>query len=237
MFMNAIILAGGCSTRLYPLTKSTPKSLLLFNNKPLIEYTIEYLKEKGINDINIITGFCGDQFEYLKDKYGCHLINNPYYKKFNNIYSLLLASDKLNDSFVIDSDVCLLDNIFQKHNKSTYYTVVRENTNNEWALRRLEDRIIGFDITNESRPTLFGISYYINSDAKILRDNLKKISISDLENPHLYYDNVVFDSLNDIYMIETKIDSDKVDEIDNINDYKRVAKKFENKQLSKRKYF
>ena len=131
MFMNAIILAGGCSTRLYPLTKSTPKSLLLFNNKPLIEYTIEYLKEKGINDINIITGFCGDQFEYLKDKYGCHLINNPYYKKFNNIYSLLLASDKLNDSFVIDCDVCLLDNIFQRHNQITYYTVIRETTNNE----------------------------------------------------------------------------------------------------------
>ncbi|EHE51606.1 licC protein [Streptococcus pneumoniae 2081074] len=65
--MKAIILAAGLGTRLRPMTENTPKALVQVNQKPLIEYQIEFLKEKGINDIIIIVGYLKEQFDYLKE--------------------------------------------------------------------------------------------------------------------------------------------------------------------------
>jgi glucose-1-phosphate thymidylyltransferase len=53
--MKAIILAAGYGTRLYPLTKNTPKALLPVRNKPVIEYILERLAKIEINQILIIT--------------------------------------------------------------------------------------------------------------------------------------------------------------------------------------
>ena len=44
--MRAIILAAGLGTRLRPMTDNTPKALIKVNDKPLVEYQIEYLKRK-----------------------------------------------------------------------------------------------------------------------------------------------------------------------------------------------
>jgi len=41
--MQAIILAAGYATRMYPLTENTPKALLPLCGKPLIDYIIEQL--------------------------------------------------------------------------------------------------------------------------------------------------------------------------------------------------
>ena len=44
--MKAIILAAGLGTRLRPMTDNTPKALIKVKDKPLVEYQIEFLKEK-----------------------------------------------------------------------------------------------------------------------------------------------------------------------------------------------
>ncbi len=49
--MRAIILAAGLGTRLRPMTDNTPKALIKVKDKPLVEYQIEFLKEKGIDEI------------------------------------------------------------------------------------------------------------------------------------------------------------------------------------------
>jgi len=54
--MKAVILAAGYATRLYPLTKNFPKSLLKIAGKPLLEYTIEKICScEGIDTLFIIT--------------------------------------------------------------------------------------------------------------------------------------------------------------------------------------
>jgi glucose-1-phosphate thymidylyltransferase len=54
--LKAIILAAGYATRLYPLTKDTPKALLPIADKPLIEYTIEKIAAcQGIDRIYLVT--------------------------------------------------------------------------------------------------------------------------------------------------------------------------------------
>ena len=55
--MKAIILAAGLGTRLRPMTENTPKALVKVNEKPLVEYQIEFLKERVIDDIIIVVGY------------------------------------------------------------------------------------------------------------------------------------------------------------------------------------
>ena len=60
--MNAIIIAAGSGKRISDDVKSTPKSLVNVNGKPIINYQIEALKQTGINEIIIITGKYNEKF-------------------------------------------------------------------------------------------------------------------------------------------------------------------------------
>ncbi len=61
--MRAIILAAGRGNRMRPLTDTTPKPLLLINQKPLIVYHVEALAKAGIREIVINLGYLGAQIE------------------------------------------------------------------------------------------------------------------------------------------------------------------------------
>lgn len=65
---KAVILAGGKGTRLRPLTAVFPKPLMPLGHKPIIEILLTKLKNSGLHDITISTGYlaelvmavCGD---------------------------------------------------------------------------------------------------------------------------------------------------------------------------------
>lgn len=58
--MKALILAAGYATRLYPLTKEYPKSLLEVNGKPIIDYIIDKLN--GLCDIDKVAVVTNTKF-------------------------------------------------------------------------------------------------------------------------------------------------------------------------------
>src|SRR5687767_13674800 len=54
--MNALLLAAGYATRLYPLTRDTPKPLLPVAGKPIAEYMLDQLAEiPGIGRRLVVT--------------------------------------------------------------------------------------------------------------------------------------------------------------------------------------
>jgi NDP-sugar pyrophosphorylase family protein len=61
--MQCVILAGGLSTRLRPLTEKIPKSMIKIENKPFLEYQIELLKKNDIRDIILCVGYLANQIE------------------------------------------------------------------------------------------------------------------------------------------------------------------------------
>src|SRR5690348_14596372 len=68
---QAVILAGGAGTRLKPFTNKNPKPMLPINSKPFLEHLINLLKENGIKEIIILTGYLGEKIEkYFKDGSG-----------------------------------------------------------------------------------------------------------------------------------------------------------------------
>ena len=64
-----VILTGGLATRLHPLTKIMPKSLLLIAGKPFIEWQLDLLYKQGMKNIYICVGHMGNKInEYFKSK-------------------------------------------------------------------------------------------------------------------------------------------------------------------------
>jgi MurNAc alpha-1-phosphate uridylyltransferase len=61
--MRAMILAAGRGSRMRELTDVTPKPLLQVRGKPLIEYHLEQLRQAGIHEFVINTGWLGEKIE------------------------------------------------------------------------------------------------------------------------------------------------------------------------------
>jgi mannose-1-phosphate guanylyltransferase len=66
--MKGMILAGGLSTRLYPLTLELPKPLVPVLDRPVVGHVIDYLRQSGVDDIALnlhyfpeaVTEYVGD---------------------------------------------------------------------------------------------------------------------------------------------------------------------------------
>ena len=57
MIKNALILAAGKGTRMWPLTENTPKPLLPLGGLPIIERQIQELEKVGVEDLYILIGY------------------------------------------------------------------------------------------------------------------------------------------------------------------------------------
>lgn len=65
--MRAMILAGGMSTRLYPLTKEVPKPLVPVAGEPMTAHVIRWLKSFGYDEIAINVHYLADR---IKARFG-----------------------------------------------------------------------------------------------------------------------------------------------------------------------
>ena len=66
--VDVVIMAGGKGERLLPLTKTTPKPLLIVGDKPIIEHNIDRLSLFGMDNIYITLRYLGDQIRsYFSD--------------------------------------------------------------------------------------------------------------------------------------------------------------------------
>ena len=119
--MNAIIMAAGTSSRFVPLSLEKPKRLLEVKGEVLIERQICQLKEAGVEDITIVTGYKAQAFYYLRDKYGVSLVHNEDYNRYNNTSSIIRIVDKLADSFICCSDHYFSRNVFKDPTGESYY--------------------------------------------------------------------------------------------------------------------
>ena len=107
---TALLLAAGTGSRLYPLTQSVPKCLTMVNEVSILERLVTCLKQQGFKRLVIVTGyqekcirkFLGTQFGEMKIEY----IFNPIYNTTNNIYSLWMARNIINEPFMlVESDL------------------------------------------------------------------------------------------------------------------------------------
>lgn len=63
MSLSVALLAGGMATRLYPLTKVIPKSLVDVAGRPFICHQMELLRRNGLVNIVICAGYLGEKVQ------------------------------------------------------------------------------------------------------------------------------------------------------------------------------
>lgn len=90
---KALILAAGLGTRLAPITNDRPKSLVPVNGQPILFKQIDNLKQNGITDITIVSGYKADVLEKaVHEKYPeIKIIESVDYATTNNMYSAYLG--------------------------------------------------------------------------------------------------------------------------------------------------
>ena len=109
--MRAIILAAGCGLRLNQHTKDIPKALLDLNGKSILERQISLLREYGVNEIFVVTGYKREKY-VLKD---IEYIFNPRYSETEQLASMMVARTKIfDDVLVIFGDILFDSQILQQ---------------------------------------------------------------------------------------------------------------------------
>ena len=133
---NAIIMAAGTSSRFAPLSYEKPKALIEVRGEILIERQICQLKEAGIEEVIVVTGYKAEQFEYLKEKFGVKLVHNSHYLTRNNNSSIYAVKDYLKNSYICSSDNYFITNPFEGEVEESYYSAVyAKGETSEWCIK------------------------------------------------------------------------------------------------------
>ena len=120
---RAVILAAGFGMRMVPINTEMPKGLLEVNGERLIERIIKQLHEVGIKEIYVVVGFMKEKYEYLIDEYGVELLVNADYAAKNNLHSVKLVIEHLENAYIIPCDIWCDRNPFHQHELYSWYMV------------------------------------------------------------------------------------------------------------------
>ncbi len=219
---RAIIMAAGIGTRLKPITDIIPKPLVKVNGVRMIDTVIRGLKENGINEIHIVVGYMKEKFYDLYNQYsGINIIENPYYANCNNISSLYVARDYIENAIILDGDQYIYNSsvLSPKFEHSGYNAVWTDQCTTEWLMQVENNKVISCSRNGgKSGWQLFSISRWTKADGQRLRDNLEEEFIVN-KNTQLYWDDVVMFLHFEEYDLEIKkMKSGDVIEIDNLNE-------------------
>jgi histidinol-phosphate/aromatic aminotransferase/cobyric acid decarboxylase-like protein/CTP:phosphocholine cytidylyltransferase-like protein len=255
--MQAIILAAGMGRRLGELTKENTKCMVPVNGVTLIDRLLGQLSGLELNRVIIVVGYQGQKLiDYIgkryDDKLKIEFADNPIYDKTNNIYSLSIVKDKLqeDDTLLIESDLIFSDRFFPMILENPYPNLALVAKYESWmdgTMVRLdeEQHIVNF-ISKEAFD-------YDNVDSYYKTVNIYKFSKDFLQYKYVpfldaytkavgnneYYENVlrIISMLNSHNMKALPVGNEKWYEIDDKQDLDIAEALFADDKDVIRKYY
>lgn len=110
--MIGVILAAGMAKRLRPLTDDRPKCLLTVGGRTLLERIVEAMRQAGIHEFIVVTGYRGDMIcnhlmHLSTQEEVFTFLHNTDYEHNNNIYSLWMSMQRVRgrEFLLMDSDI------------------------------------------------------------------------------------------------------------------------------------
>ncbi|MBQ7384045.1 MAG: NTP transferase domain-containing protein [Clostridia bacterium] len=227
---RAIIMAAGLGNRMKPLTLKTPKPLVKVNGVRMIDTVVDALHANGINEIYVVVGHLKEQFyQWAQDKEGIRIIENPYYNICNNISSLYVAREHIEDCIILDGDQIIYNQsiLAPQFTLSGYNAVWCEGETDEW-LMKLEDGVVkSCSRTGGAHGwQLYSISRWTSEDGKKLKKHLEYEY--ERGNKDIYWDDVAMFCHFDEYTLGIReMQSGDIVEIDGIDELVAIDPSYE----------
>ena len=262
--MQAIILAAGMGRRLGELTKENTKCMVPVNGVRLIDRLLGQLSQLSLNRIIIVVGYKGKELrDYIESAYlspltshhsplNIEFAENPIYDKTNNIYSLSIVKDKLqeDDTLLIESDLIFSDRLFPMLLDNPYPNLALVAKYESWMdgtmVRLDEDQNIVNFVSKEAFDYADVNSYYKTVNIyKLSREFLQHQYVPFLDaytkavGNNEYYENVlrIISLLNSHNMKALPIGNERWYEIDDKQDLDIAEAIFADDQDVLRKYY
>jgi CTP:phosphocholine cytidylyltransferase-like protein len=221
---RAVFIAAGFGSRLVPITLNTPKPLVRVKGIRIIDTLLDAVCAIGIDDIVIVRGYLGEQFDQLKYKYPqIKFLENPLYNESNNISSMMCARFLLQNAYVLESDLLLKNpGLIAKYQYSSNYLGVPTERTDDWCFESRGGIITRVRVGGRNCHHMFGISYWNQADGAKLADNIKQV----YEMPggkERYWDQVPLEYFIRNYAVEIReCTFDDIIEVDTFNELKAL---------------
>ncbi|WP_165171918.1 sugar phosphate nucleotidyltransferase [Adlercreutzia sp. ZJ242] len=171
---RAVFVAAGFGSRLVPITLNTPKPLVRVHGQRIIDLLLDAVVAAGIEEIYIVRGYYGEQFDQLLYKYPTvKFLENPMYNEANNISSLMVAKYLLSNAYVIESDLLLSNpKLISKYQYHSNYLGIPMERSDDWCFKVKKDVITDIMVGGEDCWQMVGISYWSEEDGRKLVDDI-----------------------------------------------------------------
>ena len=218
---RAIFIAAGFGSRMVPITLNTPKPLVRVKGMRIIDTLLDAVCDAGIEEIIIVRGYLGEQFDQLKYKFPqIQFLENPLFNEANNISSFMCVRYLLQNAYVFESDLFLKNpRLISKYQFTSNYLGVPTERTDDWCFETRNGIITKLKVGGRNCHHMYGISYYNKADGAKMADHIKQV----YEMPggkERYMDQVALDYFIKDYSIEVRECS--FDDIIEIDTYKEL---------------
>ncbi len=236
---RAIIMAAGKGQRMQPITLTTPKPMVKVNGTRMIDTVINALHKNGIYEIYVVVGYLKECFAVLEKEYaGLKLIENPYFDTCNNISSLYVARDYIEEAIILDGDQIIYNPeiLNPQFEMSGYNSVYTDGYTDEW-LQTVENGIVTACSRTGGKGgwQLYSISRWTRDDGKRLKAHLE-LEFEQNGNRQIYWDDVAMFCHPEEYKLGIRpMQKGDIIEIDNLSELVQIDKsykKFEEANLN-----
>jgi CTP:phosphocholine cytidylyltransferase-like protein len=225
---RAVFFAAGFGARLVPVTLNTPKSLIRVKGVRIIDTLLDAVSAAGIEEILIVRGHFGEQFDQLLSKYpGLKFLENPLYNESNNISSAMRVRYRLQNAYVLEADLLLRNpRLITRYQYSSNYLGVPVELTDDWCFETKNGIITKLRVGGRRCHHMFGISYWDRRDGAKLAGHISRV----YEMPggrERFWDQAPLEYFKGDYEISVReCTFDDIAEIDTISDLKKLDESY-----------